>query len=67
MSSFATVEALAAHLRQELESKKYLLLFAYNGTGKTWFSVTFSNINKPRDSTFNPELFSQLQQEAATA
>lgn len=46
MSNFATVEALAAHLRQELESKKYLLLFAYNGTGKTRLSMAFKNIGK---------------------
>jgi energy-coupling factor transporter ATP-binding protein EcfA2 len=46
MSNFATVEALAAHLRQELESKKYLLLFAYNGTGKTRLSMAFKDIEK---------------------
>lgn len=46
MSSFATVESLAAHLRQELESKKYLLLFAYNGTGKTRLSMAFKDIGK---------------------
>lgn len=46
MSNFTTVEALAVHLRQELESKKYLLLFAYNGTGKTRLSMAFKNIEK---------------------
>jgi len=46
MSNFATVEALAVHLRQELESKKYLLLFAYNGTGKTRLSMAFKDIEK---------------------
>lgn len=46
MSSFSTIEALAAHLRQELESKKYLLLFAYNGTGKTRLSMAFKDIEK---------------------
>ena len=46
MSNFTTVEALAAHLRQELESKKYLLLFAYNGTGKTRLSMAFKDLGK---------------------
>jgi hypothetical protein len=46
MSNFASIEALAAHLRLELESKKYLLLFAYNGTGKTRLSVAFKDIGK---------------------
>lgn len=46
MSNFATVEALAAHLRHELENKKYLLLFAYNGTGKTRLSMAFKNEEK---------------------
>ena len=30
---FASLELLAAHLREQLEQKKYILLFAYNGTG----------------------------------
>jgi hypothetical protein len=34
---FADLNALAAHLRQELENvqepKKFILLYAYNGTG----------------------------------
>ena len=33
--SFADLSALAAHLRSELENKKAVLLYAYNGTGKT--------------------------------
>ncbi len=46
MSNFATVETLATYLRQELDSKKYLLLFAYNGTGKTRLSMAFKEIGK---------------------
>ena len=34
-SPFADLNALAAHLRAELATKKFTLLYAYNGTGKT--------------------------------
>ena len=34
-TTFKDLNALAAHLRQELENKKFILLYAYNGTGKT--------------------------------
>ncbi len=33
--SFPDLPALAKHLREELQSKKFVLLYAYNGTGKT--------------------------------
>ncbi len=41
---------LAAHLRSELESKKYILLYAYNGTGKTRLSMAFKDIGKQGDA-----------------
>ncbi len=41
---------LAAHLREELqnvqEPKKFILLYAYNGIGKTRLSMAFKNIGK---------------------
>jgi AAA domain len=43
---FADLNALAAHLRQELENKKFILLYAYNGTGKTRLSTAFKDIGK---------------------
>ena len=43
---FANLEALAAHLRQELENKKFVLLYAYNGTGKTRLSTAFKDLGK---------------------
>lgn len=46
MNNFNKVEDIAAYLRQELETKKYLLLFAYNGTGKTRLSMAFKDIGK---------------------
>ena len=30
---FANLDTLAAHLRAELDNKKFILLYAYNGTG----------------------------------
>lgn len=46
MSQFENIEEVAKHLRQELESKKTILLFAYNGTGKTRLSMAFKDIGK---------------------
>lgn len=43
---FADLAALATHLRGELENKKTILLYAYNGTGKTRLSMEFKNIGK---------------------
>lgn len=43
---FADLPALAAHLRGELENKKTILLYAYNGTGKTRLSIEFKNLGK---------------------
>jgi hypothetical protein len=44
--SFSDLDALAAHFRSILESKKYVLLFAYNGTGKTRLSGAFKDLGK---------------------
>lgn len=55
MSTFANLNALATHLRDELESKKFILLYAYNGTGKTRLSMAFKDIGKqivPRDTLY---------------
>jgi len=38
--------ALAQHLRDELENKKFILLYAYNGVGKTRLSTEFKNLGK---------------------
>ena len=47
--TFTDLAALAAHLRQELENKKTILLYAYNGTGKTRLSMAFKDIGKKRE------------------
>ncbi|MEO5327323.1 MAG: AAA family ATPase [Magnetococcus sp. THC-1_WYH] len=43
---FADLPTLADHLRGKLESKKYILLYAYNGIGKTRLSMAFKDIGK---------------------
>src|SRR5258708_13024086 len=49
---FADLNALAAHFRNEFTpappqaSKKFILLYAYNGTGKTRLSTAFKDIGK---------------------
>lgn len=47
--SFPDLPALARHLREELETKKFVLLYAYNGTGKTRLSSTFKDLGKKVD------------------
>ena len=48
-TSFADLPALAQHLRTELDAKKYVLLYAYNGTGKTRLSMAFKDLGKRGD------------------
>ena len=45
-TTFTDLNTLAAHLRQELENKKFILLYAYNGTGKTRLSTAFKDLGK---------------------
>lgn len=54
--TFPSMNALAANLRETLdgkdkqEGKKYILLFAYNGTGKTRLSMEFKEIGKKEEN-----------------
>lgn len=48
--TFADLPALATRLRQVLEEKKTVLLYAYNGTGKTRLSMEFKDIGKQADA-----------------
>ena len=49
LSNFADLEAVATHLRAQLQSKKFALLYAHNGTGKTRLSGTFKTLGKKFD------------------
>ena len=66
---FSNLDMLVTHLRDklnpELDNKKYLLLFAYNGTGKTRLSMGFKEAGKNNDNAdtlyfnaFTEDLFS---------
>ena len=46
ITHFPNLDTVATHLRDKLEEKKYLLLFAYNGTGKTRLSMAFKDLGK---------------------
>jgi wobble nucleotide-excising tRNase len=46
---FADLNTLAGHLRQELQNKKVILVYAYNGTGKTRLSTAFKDLGKKAD------------------
>jgi len=43
---FPTLKKVAEHLRGRLENKKYVLIFAHNGTGKTRLSMEFKALGK---------------------
>lgn len=65
MNQFNALEEVASQLRQELEAKKYVLLFAYNGTGKTRLSMAFKELGKQEEerdtlyfNAFTEDLFS---------
>jgi hypothetical protein len=45
-TSFSGLPELAQQLRSELTQKKFVLLYAYNGTGKTRLSVAFKDAGK---------------------
>ena len=45
-TTFQDLDALTAHLRERLQDSSYLLLFAYNGTGKTRLSMAFKEAGK---------------------
>lgn len=60
LATFADINAIATHLRDVLENGipqkskpnrliHYILLFAYNGTGKTRLSMEFKNLGKNGD------------------
>lgn len=62
---FPDLPELAQRLRAELQVKKYILIYAYNGTGKTRLSSSFKDFGKNGDerdtlyfNAFTEDLFS---------
>lgn len=49
-TTFAALPGLAQHLRTELDQKRFILLYAYNGTGKTRLSMAFKDLGKKGDN-----------------
>jgi hypothetical protein len=47
--AFTDLLALARHLRAKLETKTFVLLYAYNGIGKTRLSMAFKDLGKDGD------------------
>jgi len=50
VQAFTDLPALAQHLRNELQNLKFILLYAYNGTGKTRLSTAFKDLGKDADN-----------------
>lgn len=48
MPDFTDLNAVAASLRADLQNRRYVLLYAYNGTGKTRLSMEFKEMGKQR-------------------
>lgn len=47
--TFPDLSTLAQHLRTDLQTKKSVLIYAYNGTGKTRLSTEFKNLGTNGD------------------
>ena len=65
IQQYKTLRKLAERLRDDLSSQDFVLLFAYNGTGKTRLSIEFKNKGKKGDqrdtlyfNAFTEDLFS---------
>jgi hypothetical protein len=62
---FADLHSLARDLRTDLDSKKFVLIYAFNGTGKTRLSMAFKDVGRSGDdrdtlyfNAFTEDLFS---------
>ena len=64
--TFYSLNHLASNLREELGSKKYILLYAYNGTGKTRLSNAFKEIGKGQGTEDESEVRDTLYYNAFT-
>lgn len=48
-ATFPDLPAVARHLRTELDTKRFILLYGYNGTGKTRLSSAFKDLGRRVD------------------
>jgi len=65
---YADLNTLAADFRQQLEAKRFVLLYAYNGTGKTRLSTAFKDLGKsPTTGALTNESGEPLATEAGEA
>ncbi|ALM85333.1 AAA family ATPase [Bordetella sp. N] len=66
--SYADLNSLAVDFRQQLEVKMFVLLYAYNGTGKTRLSAAFKDLGKkPTTDALTNEAGESLEAEAGEA
>jgi len=63
--TFSTLNEVATYLREKLEERKYLLLFAHNGTGKTRLSMMFREL-VPNDSKRDTLYFNAFTEDLFT-
>lgn len=67
-NSYEDLNSLAVYFRQQLDVKKFVLLYAYNGTGKTRLSTTFKDLGKKSTTdTLANEVGESLETEAGEA
>lgn len=64
--TFYSLNHLASKLRDELKSKDYILLYAYNGIGKTRLSTAFKEIGKGLNADDETEVRDTLYYNAFT-
>jgi hypothetical protein len=50
-AAFDNLPSLAEHLRTEMQNKKYALIYAHNGTGKTRLSGAFRDLGREVDES----------------
>lgn len=66
LTSFESLESLATHLRDTLANKKYILVFAYNGIGKTRLSTAFTDLGKRTTNSTDEDRNSLTDEEDST-
>ena len=63
---FDTLKDIAEYFRMLLEDRKYIVLFAYNGTGKTRLSSEFKSLGQQLDETTGQKAADTLYYNAFT-